>query len=40
MTIGLSEGYEISGLKDLVTWKEFKEKGHYVIPNDPDWAKS
>ncbi len=24
---------------DLVTWEEFKEKGHYVIPNDPDWEK-
>jgi trimethylamine-N-oxide reductase (cytochrome c) len=22
-----------------VTWEEFKEKGHYVIPNDPDWQK-
>jgi trimethylamine-N-oxide reductase (cytochrome c) len=22
-----------------VSWDEFKEKGHFVIPNDPDWQK-
>jgi len=33
-------GYEQSGLKDMVSWEEFKEKGHYVIPNDPDWDKN
>ena len=25
-----SQGLEVS-------WEEFQEKGHYVIPNDPDW---
>jgi trimethylamine-N-oxide reductase (cytochrome c) len=32
-------GFEKCGIKHLVTWEEFKEKGHYVIPNDPDWQK-
>jgi molybdopterin guanine dinucleotide-containing S/N-oxide reductase-like protein len=35
----IREGFEISGIKHLVSWEEFKEKGHYVIPNDPDWQK-
>ncbi len=32
-------GFDNCGIKHLVTWEEFKEKGHYVIPNDPDWQK-
>ncbi|MBN1189726.1 MAG: molybdopterin-dependent oxidoreductase [Dehalococcoidales bacterium] len=32
-------GFDMCGIKDLVSWEEFKEKGHYVIPNDPDWQK-
>jgi molybdopterin guanine dinucleotide-containing S/N-oxide reductase-like protein len=35
----IKEGFEKSGITDLVSWEEFKEKGHYVIPNDPDWEK-
>jgi trimethylamine-N-oxide reductase (cytochrome c) len=35
----IREGFEKCGIKPLVTWEEFKEKGHYVIPNDPDWKK-
>lgn len=35
----IKEAYNISGLKDMVSWKEFNEKGHYVIPNDPNWKK-
>jgi anaerobic selenocysteine-containing dehydrogenase len=35
----IKEGYEVSGLKDLVSWEELKEKEHFVIPNDPDWQK-
>ena len=35
----IREGYETCGVKDMVSWEEFKEKGHYVIPNDPDWDK-
>jgi anaerobic selenocysteine-containing dehydrogenase len=32
-------GFDNCGINHLVSWEEFKEKGHYVIPNDPDWAK-
>ena len=32
-------GFDTSGVNKLVSWEEFKEKGHYVIPNDPDWQK-
>jgi len=32
-------GFDTSGLTHLVTWEEFVEKGHFVIPNDPDWQK-
>ena len=35
----IKTGFEQCGVGDLVTWEEFKEKGHYVIPNDPDWEK-
>jgi len=32
-------GFETSGVQDLVSWEEFKEKGYYVIPIDPNWEK-
>lgn len=32
-------GFETSGVQDYITWDEFKEKGHWVVPNDPDWQK-
>ena len=35
----IRHGFEECGIKHLVSWEEFKEKGHYVIPNDPDWQK-
>jgi len=35
----IREGFETCGVKHLISWEEFKEKGHYVIPNDPDWKK-
>jgi molybdopterin guanine dinucleotide-containing S/N-oxide reductase-like protein len=33
-------GFDNCGIEDLVTWEEFKEKGHFVIPNDPDWENN
>jgi len=30
-------GFEDSGIGTAISWAEFQEKGHYVIPNDPDW---
>jgi trimethylamine-N-oxide reductase (cytochrome c) len=35
----IREGFEKCGVKEMVSWEEFKEKGHFVIPNDPDWEK-
>ncbi len=32
-------GFENSGIQDMISWEEFKEKGYYVIPTDPDWEK-
>ena len=32
-------GFETSGAQDYLTWEEFKDKGHWVVPNDPDWEK-
>jgi molybdopterin guanine dinucleotide-containing S/N-oxide reductase-like protein len=35
----IREGFEKCGVNHLISWKKFKAKGHYVIPNDPDWEK-
>jgi molybdopterin guanine dinucleotide-containing S/N-oxide reductase-like protein len=32
-------GFDTSGVDGFISWEEFKEKGHFVIPNDPDWDK-
>jgi len=32
-------GYETSGVQDMISWEELKEKGYYVIPTDPEWEK-
>ncbi len=32
-------GFDTSGIENMTTWKEFKEKGYFVIPTDPEWKK-
>ena len=32
-------GFDTSGIDKLISWEELQEKGHVVIPNDPDWEK-
>jgi anaerobic selenocysteine-containing dehydrogenase len=32
-------GFDTSGVKDMVTYEEFKEKGYFVVPTDPEWKK-
>ncbi len=32
-------GFETSGCQDLISWEDFKEKGYFVIPTDPEWAE-
>jgi anaerobic selenocysteine-containing dehydrogenase len=31
--------FDNSGVEDMITYEEFKEKGYFVIPTDPDWKK-
>jgi anaerobic selenocysteine-containing dehydrogenase len=31
--------FETSGIQDKITYDDFKKKGYYVIPTDPDWKK-
>jgi len=31
--------FENSGIQDLINYEEFKEKGYFVIPTDPEWKK-
>ncbi|MCL5735766.1 MAG: molybdopterin-dependent oxidoreductase [Actinobacteria bacterium] len=35
----VDRGFEGSGVKDMVGYQEFKEKGYFVVPTDPDWEK-
>jgi molybdopterin guanine dinucleotide-containing S/N-oxide reductase-like protein len=35
----ISHGFDTSGVQDSISYEEFKEKGYYVIPTDPDWEK-
>jgi len=37
----IKKGFDTSGVPQagLCDWKEFKEKGYYVIPTDPNWKK-
>jgi len=32
-------GFEVAGVQDMTTYEEFKEKGYFVIPTDPDWKQ-
>jgi len=35
----IKQGYETSGVQDLVSWEELSEKGYYVVPARADWEK-
>lgn len=35
----VDRGFEDSGVKDMVSYEEFKEKGYFVVPTDPEWDK-
>jgi trimethylamine-N-oxide reductase (cytochrome c) len=32
-------GFEGSGVQDMVSWEEFKEKGYFVVPTASDWEQ-
>ncbi len=33
----IRNGFEQSGVQDMVSWEEFNEKDYYVVPTDPEW---
>ncbi|MBN1189104.1 MAG: molybdopterin-dependent oxidoreductase [Dehalococcoidales bacterium] len=33
----IRSGFDNSGVKEVITWDEFREKGYYVLPTDPGW---
>jgi molybdopterin guanine dinucleotide-containing S/N-oxide reductase-like protein len=37
----IKKGFDTSGVPQagLCTWEEFKEKGYYVVPTNPDWKQ-
>ena len=35
----IKHGWENSGVADLVSWEELKEKQYFPSPTDPDWEK-
>jgi anaerobic selenocysteine-containing dehydrogenase len=35
----IKTAYELSGVKDLVSWEELREKDYYVVPIAPDWEQ-
>jgi trimethylamine-N-oxide reductase (cytochrome c) len=35
----IKRGFETSGVQDMVTWEEFRDKGYYVVPTNPDWRQ-
>jgi trimethylamine-N-oxide reductase (cytochrome c) len=35
----VKRGFENSGVQNLITYEEFREKGYFVVPTDPEWKK-
>jgi molybdopterin guanine dinucleotide-containing S/N-oxide reductase-like protein len=35
----IKDGFEGSGVQDLITWKELTEKGYFVVPTASDWEQ-
>ncbi len=35
----IRNSYENSGIKPMISYEEFDEKGYFIIPTDPDWKK-
>jgi len=36
----IKDGFENSGVEGYISHEEWKEKGYYVVPTDPDWKNS
>jgi len=35
----IRDGFDESGVQDMISWEEFKEKGYYIVPTAPDWEQ-
>jgi molybdopterin guanine dinucleotide-containing S/N-oxide reductase-like protein len=35
----IKEGFEGSGVQDMISWEEFKKKGYFVVPTAVGWEK-
>jgi trimethylamine-N-oxide reductase (cytochrome c) len=35
----IRDGFDGSGVKDMISWEEFKEKGYFVVPTASDWEQ-
>ena len=35
----IKTGFDTSGVQNMITYEELKEKGYFVIPTDPEWKK-
>jgi trimethylamine-N-oxide reductase (cytochrome c) len=35
----IQHGWKESGVADLISWEELKEKKYFPVPTDPDWEK-
>ena len=35
----IKRGFDTSGLQKYISYEEWKEKGYFVVPTDPDWKK-
>jgi molybdopterin guanine dinucleotide-containing S/N-oxide reductase-like protein len=35
----IETGFETSGIQEMINFDEFKKKGYFVVPTDPEWRK-
>ncbi|GAH90102.1 unnamed protein product, partial [marine sediment metagenome] len=35
----IKTGFDVSGIRNMISYEELKEKGYFVIPTDPEWKK-
>jgi len=35
----IKTGFDLSGIQNMISYEELKEKGYFVIPTDPEWKE-
>jgi hypothetical protein len=35
----IKTGFDNSGIQGMIDYEEFKSKGYFVVPADPEWKK-